>query len=624
MSVQNRLYVQKSQKAFILIYLFARYFFFDYFAKNAVLHVYIVSNYAKIASMQQHSDILNSLLSKRGIKGENEIENFLNPNYEKGLHDPFLMRDMERACVRLFEAIDNKEKIIIYADYDCDGIPGAVILQDLFKKIGYPILDENFEVYPHTKDFGVGVYIPKRNSEGYGLNLGAIKQFAEIGAKLIITVDLGITAVTEVAQAEVDGIDVIITDHHLPGATLPRAFAILNPKTDDYPEKMLCGAGVVFKFVQGFMQKYGEYFKMKNGSEKWMLDMAGLATLSDMVPLLGENRIIASFGLKVLRKSPRPGLQKLLAKMNIEQKYLTEDDIGFMVTPRLNAASRMDDPLRAFELLSTEDEAEAGVLATHLSKINDERKVIVAGIMREVKKKFGTSREEKEVIVIGNPKWRVGVLGLVAGKISDEYKKPVFVWGKDENDCLKGSCRSDGSVSVVELMTETRESFIEFGGHELAGGFTVHNDKIHFLEDTLSLSYNKIQRSGKRSDLKGAQGLTLKSDLTGNLSLVNMKTWREIEKLAPFGLGNSKPSFLFSGVKIENIKKFGKNGSEEHLEIIFSDANNNRAKAISFFSGEDSFKTPISSGIKIDLLATFDLSHFRGREELRLRILDIL
>src|ERR1035437_1522998 len=176
--------------------------------------------------------------------------------------------------------------------------------------------------------------------------------------------------------------------------------------------------------------------------------------------------------MKVLRKSPRLGLQKLLAKMNIEQKYLTEDDIGYMVAPRLNAASRMDDPMRAYELLSTEDAVEAGMIADHLSKINDDRKTMVASIMREVNKKFGGSpmREIREVIVIGNPEWRVGVLGLVANKISDEYKKPVFVWGKDENNLIKGSCRSDGSVSLVELMTETSEFFIEFGGHEFAGG----------------------------------------------------------------------------------------------------------------------------------------------------------
>lgn len=550
--------------------------------------------------MQKYGELLRTLLEKRGIVDEIQAENFINPDYERDFHDPFLMRDMEKACVRLFEAIEAKQKIVIYADYDCDGIPGAVILNDLFKLIGYT----NYEVY-----------IPQRNSEGYGLNLEAIKQFVSSGVKLIITIDLGITAVEEVAQAEVDGIDVIITDHHLPQAVLPRAYAILNPKVDDYPEKMLCGAGVMFKLVQGFLKKYGTYFKIKDGAEKWMLDMAGLATLSDMVPLTGENRAMVYFGMKVFKKSPRPGLQKLLAKMNIDQRYISEDDIGFMVTPRLNAASRMDNPMRAFELLATNDEVEAGVLADHLSKINDERKAIVKGIMREVNKKF-EERKSTEVIVIGNPEWRVGILGLVAGKVCDEHKKPVFVWGKDENDCIKGSCRSDGSVSVVELMTEAQESFLDFGGHELAGGFTVHSEKIHFLEEALSNSFHKVKREKTENSTS--------HDLSSNLSMVNLKNWREIEKMSPFGLANAKPVFLFENVNIEKIKKFGKNGSGEHIELVVTDLNKNKATAISFFSGVDSFKNTLAEGLKVNLLATFDLSRFRGREELRLRIVDII
>jgi single-stranded-DNA-specific exonuclease len=590
--------------------------------------------------MQRYGELLRTLLEKRGITDPAQALIFLNPDYERDFHDPFLMKDMEKACTRIFEVIDKKEKIIIYADYDCDGIPGAVILTDLFKKLGY----KNFEVY-----------IPQRNSEGYGLNLDAIKQFAQSGVKLLITVDLGITAVAEVAQAKKDGIDVIITDHHLPrvdasqdghsSLNLPKAYAILNPKTDDYPEKMLCGAGVVFKLVQGLV-KYAEGVEfaiflpaelaslrqssaaktanstpsaIKPGFEKWMLDMAGLATLSDMVPLTGENRAMAYFGMKVLKKSPRPGLQKLLGKMNIDQRYLSPDDVGFMITPRLNAASRMDDPMRAYELLATEDAVEAGALSNHLSKINDERKTIVTSIMREVNKKFDASpaREMREVIVIGNPKWRVGILGLVAGKISDEHKKPVFVWGKDENDCIKGSCRSDGSVSIMELMTETSSSFIDFGGHELAGGFTVHAEKIHFLEEDLSASFKKVKRTA-------CADIEKKYDMKADLSVVNMKNWREIEKMEPFGLGNPKPVFLFEGVKIEKIKKFGKNGSGEHLEITFSDQNKNKATAISFFSNVDSFKNTLSEGLSVSLLATFDLSRFRGREELRLRIEDIV
>lgn len=560
--------------------------------------------------MHQYSDLLLKLLNNRLIKTEEEITLFLNGDYERDFFDPFFMRDMEKSCERLFKAIKMKEKIVIYADYDCDGIPGAVILHDLFEKIGY----KNYEVY-----------IPQRNSEGYGLNISAILEFVKKDIKLLITIDLGITAVEEVACAIKYGIDVIITDHHIPHEKIPLAYAILNPKVDDYPEKMLCGAGVVFKFVQGFVKKYGDYFNINKGWEKWALDMAGLATLSDMVPLTGENRVIASFGIKVLRQSRRAGLKKLLASMKIDQRYLAEDDVGFMLAPRLNAASRMDDPIRAYELLSTNDEVEAGILASHLTKINDDRKLIVQSIMREIKKKFSVrdgsvSSEEKldnlpEIIVVGSPTWRVGVLGLVAGKLVDEYEKTVFVWGKDENDCIKGSCRSDGTVSIVDLMTNAKDSFIEFGGHEFAGGFTVHNDKIHFLEDALLLSHSKSTPILKKEKIE--------AEIEGDLSLVNMKNWKDIEKISPFGLGNPKPIFLFKNVKIENIKKFGKNGSGEHLEITFSDMSKNKVRGISFFSNCDSFDVPILEGNKVDLLATFDLSRFRGREELRLRITSI-
>lgn len=553
--------------------------------------------------MEKYGELLQTLLSKRGITDALEADIFLNPDYARDMHDPFLMPDMDKACERIKTAIEKDEKIIIYADYDCDGIPGAVILQDLFNQLKY----KNYEVY-----------IPKRNSEGYGLNMEAIEQFVNSDAKLLITIDLGITAIEEVKFANKNKIDVIVTDHHLPHEILPEAFAILNPKVGGYPEKMLCGAGVVFKLCQAFLKKYGKNFDIREGNEKWLMDMAGLATLSDMVPLTGENRAIAYFGMKVLKRSPRPGLQKLLAKLNIDQRFLTEDDIGFMVTPRLNAASRMDDPMRAYELLSTTDHGLAGVLAEHLSRINDERKNIVKGIMREVNKKFEKTEDikDKNVIVVGHPSWRVGVLGLVASKLCDQYKKPVFVWGKDENDCIKGSCRSDGSVSVVELMTDSKDHFSEFGGHELAGGFTVHADKIHYLEDALSGVYGKLRKDKKEN---GGE-----YDVKSDLSLVSMKSWKDIEKLAPFGFSNPKPTFFFESLKIEEIKKFGKNGSGEHLEITFSDANKKKTKAVSFFSTTESFKAPILPGGHANLLATFDLSRFRGKEELRLRVVDII
>lgn len=547
------------------------------------------------------SDLQKILLEKRGFTDPNEIEKYLHPNYDRDMHDPLLMHDMERAIVRFFEAIESKEKIAIYADYDCDGIPGAVIAHDLLKKIGY----EHFIVY-----------IPDRHDEGYGLNKDAIDDFMKNDVKLIITIDLGISDHEDILYAESNNIDVIVTDHHIPHETLPKAFAIVNPKIGDtYPEPMLCGAGVMFKFVQAFLFKYGDYFSIKKGWEKWLLDMAGLATLSDMVPLVGENRVIAYFGMHVLRKSPRPGLTQLLRLLKIDQRTITEDDITFMVTPRINAASRMDSPMRAFELLSETDVVKAGTLATHLSKINDERKVLVAHIMKEVKHTL-SEREIGPVIVIGNPSWRVGVLGIVAGKICEEYERPVFVWGRQgdgDEAILKGSCRSDGSINVVTLMEEAREHFADYGGHELAGGFSVKPEAIHTLEEKLIDIFHTHKKDTNEK--------THHIDTELGLSHVNESVSKIIESMQPFGLGNPKPTFLFPNVQIKKTKQFGK--EKNHLEIIVRDDSGERT-AISFFADSASFSKVIEENDTAQLVATLEKSFFAGRTTFRLRIVDIL
>jgi len=549
--------------------------------------------------MQEYSEILRELLIKRGIENKEQAEIFLNPSYERDLGDPFLMRDMGGAVERLKSAVDAGEKIMIFADYDADGISGAIVFTDFFKRINF----SNFKVY-----------IPERNSEGYGLNHEAIHGFKEDGVKLLITVDLGIKAVDEVVLAGEHGMDVIITDHHIAPKVLPQAHSILHPSVGDYPDKNICGAGVAFKFIQAFLKKHDQEFEIKEGMEKWMLDIVAMATIADMVPLLGENRALTHFGLKVLRKSPRVGLHKLFAKLRMDQRHLNEDDLSFMIIPKINAASRMDSPLLAYDFLSTEDETKGDELATYLAKINDERKIMVAGIMKEAKKTL-VKREKREVIVIGNPAWRPGVVGLVAGKLVEEYERPVFVWGKDENDLLKGSVRGDGTVSVLSLMQETTEYFTEFGGHYDAGGFTVETEKIHFLEDALVDAFTKIFEEKK--DIKAEYDIKL------TLEQVNMKIWKDINRLAPFGIGNPKPVFLFEGVRVEKVHAFGKNNSREHLEIVFSDSEATKVKSISFFTKPDSFSKTVAEGIVVNLLASFDLSYFAGRKELRLRIVDV-
>ncbi len=553
--------------------------------------------------LAEYPELVQTLLKNRNIVTREDADIFLRPSYERDLHDPFLMKDMEKAAVRIFEATQANEKIIIYGDYDCDGIPGSVILHDFLKKIKY----ENFEVY-----------IPDRHEEGYGLHMEATEQFSENNVKLIITVDLGTTNIEQIAQAETFGIDVIVTDHHLPQEALPRAYAILNPKQsgDAYPYDMLCGAGVAFKLVCALVKKYGEFWKLPEGWEKWLLDMTAIGTLSDMVPLRGENRVLAHYGLKVLRKNRRVGLQKLFAKANVDPSNLVEEDITFTIAPRLNAASRMDSPRRAFELLAAEKEAEAGALADHLAKINDERKQLVATIMKEAKAKL-ERREEKSIIVIGNPTWRIGILGLVAGKLAEEFKKPVFVWGLEGGEIIKGSCRSDGTTNLVELMAlASEEAFLGFGGHKLAGGFSVSHDQVHFLEAKLELAYASLPKATSTQDEPEAYEAEL------SLGDVMAKTHALIEQLAPFGEGNPRPVFIFKDAQIVHVKKFGK--AQEHLEIGFMKQNGQTVKAITFFSEPESFGVSIMPGSRVNLLATIERSTFLRKTEIRLRIVDIV
>lgn len=558
--------------------------------------------------MPNETELLDLLLLNRGISIEDR-DHFLNPSFDEHLYDPFLMKDMEKTCVRIFEAIDRKEKILVYSDYDCDGIPASVIIYDFFNKIGYT----NFSIY-----------IPDRHDEGYGLHLDAIDQFIKDEVNLLITFDLGITANEEVLKAQTAGIDVIITDHHLPRQgkaglpqdELPRAYAILNPKQEgcDYPDKMLCGAGVAFKLIQALIFKYGEYWKINKGWEKWLLDMVGVATLSDQVPLLDENRVFAFYGLKVLRKGRRPGLVEIFRKAGVEITKLNEEDITFTLAPRINAASRMADPILAFEMLSATDPVIAKASALNLSKINDERKVLVAHMMKEVKKVL-SKRENKKVIVIGNPAWRIGVLGIIASKIVDEYKRPVFVWGSDGSDALKGSCRSYGNINLVEIMSSLPErSLMGFGGHKGAGGFSVSHEEIHLLEERILKVYGEdreIEDDQKNNEV----------DAIINIDDVNILNYNVIEKLAPYGIGNPKPKFLFKELQIFAIKEFGK--EKNHLELIFKNSKGHPIKAISFFKTRESFSHTLSVGEKINLIATFEKSTFGGRVELRLRIIDI-
>lgn len=543
-----------------------------------------------------YPDIVRDMLIFRGIRTLGEAEKFLNPSFEKDTFDPFLIHDMDRTVSRILEAIVSNEKIAIWSDYDHDGIPGAVILFDFFKKI-------NFHNFVN--------YIPHRYLEGYGLNVNGIDKLKSEGVKLMITVDVGITDILPIDHANELGIDVIVTDHHLPIDTLPKAYAILNSKKegDTYPDKMLCGAAVSYKLVKGLLARGN--FEIKEGWDKWLLDMVGISTIADMVPLRNENRVLAYYGIKVLKKSPRPGLLSLFRKNKINQRFINEDDIGFTVAPRINAASRMGEPMLAFDLLSNRLGPEVvDSLSSELDKLNSSRKGIVSSMVKESKKILSLRESIPEVIVMGNPLWRPGLLGLVANNLMEEHSKPVFLWGKEGGENLRGSCRSDGSVNLVKLMAEVKEgTLLDFGGHAFSGGFEVSYSEIHFLEDRIIEAYNKVRNEGVSEDILVDRIISV-DDVTEAL-------YRDIEKFAPFGIENEKPIFMFQDITIFKIKKFGKNS--EHLEVGFEKNNGGILKAVEFFSDRD-----ISEGDRITLVANIEKSYFGMKPELRLRVIDII
>lgn len=556
----------------------------------------------------KYPELLRKLLYYRDIETAAAANTFLNPIFEEN-HTPFLFKGMDIAVERILKAIEQKEKIVIYSDYDADGIPGAVVLHDFFKKIGY----ENFSNY-----------IPHRVLEGFGLNDEAVEEFAKEKVNLIITIDCGIADVEVAETIKKKKIDLIITDHHLPRMDengkeiLPHALVVIDHKIagNTYPDTNICGAGTIFKVVQALIQKNGKQWNITEGWEKWLLDMVGIATVSDMVPLIGENRIFAYYGLKVLRKSPRLGLRRLLSMIKVDQKNITEDDIGFMISPRINAASRMGVPEDAFHMLTAVDEVTADTYAKHLDEINNQRKVLVAGIVKEIKKHWKEFDPEKKrkVLVAGNPEWKPSLLGLVANSLMDEHDGPIFLWGREEGKTLKGSCRSDGCVNIVEMMREAKDVFEEYGGHMMAGGFSVKFEKVDIFGDALEASYIKLSTGGIRAGVVADAQITI-DDVDYNLE-------KQVGALAPYGMDNPKPIFVLRGVEIYEVNIFGK--KKDHLKLIFKNTKGQSISAIAFFKKPEDYQRKIEKGEKIDLLANVEKSFFGGRGEVRLRIVDIV
>ncbi len=558
------------------------------------------------AELGDYPELVRKLLFYRGIKTAKEAKVFLQPDYERDLLDPFLLKDMDKAVERFLLAIRQKEKIIIFGDYDADGVPGSAMLALFLHKINY----HDFEVY-----------IPDRNNEAYGLSPETIEKFAKSGVKLIITIDCGITDLTEVKLANEKGIEVIITDHHLVPSDLPPAFAIIDAKQadDKYLEKMLCGSGVMFKFICAVLSK--DHFNVPVGWEKWLLDLVVIATVTDMVPLMGENRLLAYYGLKVLRQTKRLGLISLLNVIKTRPANVTEDDISFMLGPRINSASRMSQASQAYYLLTTYDDAEAVTIAKHLEDKNKERREAVERVIKGVAEQIDENNLSP-IVVAGSPDWGLGMLGLTCSRLVEKYNRPVWLWSKNANGIIKGSCRSDGSVNLVEVMREAGKGdfFIDLGGHAMAAGFSLLPEKVAELAPRLISAYEKAKKEAVEQELLVDEEL-LPAQLT-------WETYKLIEPMAPFGVANPKPVFIIKNLEITEVKYFGNGGL--HLELTFQKPDGKKICAIGFFASpvpDDPAHVfgdiKLAKGEHVDLVATLERSMFKNYPELRLRIVDL-
>ena len=553
--------------------------------------------------LQIYPAFLRKLLYTRGITDGASAERFIKPDIDRDIHDPFLLHDIEKAVDRIVKAVEGGEKIMIFTDYDHDGIPGGVILRSWFDEVAYRDVD---------------VVIPHRNTEGFGLKPHHIEQAHKNGVKLVITVDCGITAVEAVIKARELGIDLIITDHHLEGDVLPDAHAIINPnkKDDTYPYKHLSGSGVAYKVVEALVSN--EYSRARGISERWekeLLDLVAIATIGDMVSLTGENRALVYEGLKRLRKTQRVGLQALIDKTKLNPAHISEDDVSFMIVPRINAASRMDAPEDAFNLLAAETKVEAEKLVHGLNDLNDARKTRVGVIVKEARKRINARDADSPVFVVGDTSWQQGLLGLVANSVMDGYKRPVCVWGGGVGETLHGSCRTPKGIDLSRIMAEIPEGvFDDVGGHANAGGFSTTKEHIYTLENVLSDAYTRVY--GK--DAPEAEPLVVDEEI--QLRDITWETYAHIELCAPYGIGNPKPVFLLRDVIVKNVKWFG--SDKQHLELTLTEGTH-EVSAIQFFAHDVYGDDEIQEGIQLQLAATIEKSVFRGRPELRLRIVDI-
>ena len=552
---------------------------------------------AHVASLKKEfntSEIIAKVLANRGIESLKSSHDFFNPSNDQ-LHDPFMMKNMDIAVNRISKNIQNQKPILIFGDYDVDGTTGASLL------------------YLGLKDLNaiVEYYIPHREKEGYGLSSGGIDYAQSVGADLLITCDCGINAFEPVDYANEHGVDIIITDHHIPDKKLPNAYAVLNPKQKgcEYPFKGLCGCGVAFKLISALSEKSG----IGQNVGLNYLDLVALATSADMVPILDENRVLVHGGLDQLEESKSPGIHQLLVQTGLVGESLNVGKLVFGLAPKINAAGRMGDANRTVELLTTSDKTRAEELASILVRENKRRQLIQEDIVNDAIRLVHSQvdLENNKVVIIGSKGWHPGVVGIVASRIKDEFSRPAIVIAFDKKGIGKGSARSIPHLDLYEALSYAAKFLEGYGGHPMAAGLTVREDKFENFKSLFLRNVNKILTN---DDLIPAISIDGEMALTD----INSRFMRFLEKLGPFGPGNMRPKFVSRNLSISGQPRLM--GKGEHIRFIVSQ-NGRNYPAVGFKLS--SHYEDLIRGVPVDIAYVVEVNQWQGQSNIQLNVRDI-
>ena len=544
----------------------------------------------KIANEFNISKIVASIIANKGLKNNNEIEVFLHPR-RGDFHDPFLMPDMDKAVARIIQAIDNKEKVAIYGDYDVDGITSSTVLHRFLEERGL-----------HTD-----IYIPNRLNEGYGLNKKEIEAIAETKHTLIITVDCGITGYDEIEYAKTFGIDTVVTDHHEPPEKLPDAIAVVDCKRKDnkYPFNGLAGVGVAFKLTQALAIK----LNLPEESYLKYLDIVCVGTISDIVPLVDENRTISKLGLRLVKQTRNIGLKVLLE--SIGYKKIDSNTISFGIAPRINACGRMGHEKEALKLFLTNNIEEAKQITQKLNEYNLQRQEIEKRIFDEAQELMQNPEEQKlPCIVLRKENWHHGVIGIVSSKITDMYFKPSILMCIEEGNIAKGSGRSIQGFDIHEALENCKENIKQFGGHSMAIGITIDNDKFDDFK-------NQIEEYAESKQISEIVPV-LNIDEKVQLKNINLSDIKDLELLEPFGEANKPPIFQINNLKIESIRTLTQG---KHLKLDVKEENT-RFSAIGFNLGN--LANDYKIGDKVNIAGFLEINSFNGMDSIQINIKDIM